>query len=149
MKETVLLFSITIIVFGCSVSSKAPRATDLLNEIHKSQKQYYSIVLKQNPDYFSLLTFSNEGRKKLYKDNKVELANYNDFIILEGYNNAWGGYVGFLFSESGDWLYQRSGNTPWRVKKVDLGEAGLETSTGIAPEILRTVKAGIRPISIA
>ncbi|MNK09224.1 hypothetical protein D3C87_271750 [compost metagenome] len=115
------------------------KAIGVLEKVHMDQLSYFN-NMDQKDDYASIIYFGKQGRNILAKEaSDVILPGH--FTILEGFNIAWGDYVGLIWNDRVAYSYHRqTGSKKLHIVKLllsntDLEKANVEISSPIVEKV--------------
>ncbi|TWI13910.1 hypothetical protein [Sphingobacterium siyangense] len=112
----------------------------VLEKVHMNQLAYYNNMDKKS-DYASIINFGKQGRNILAKE-AVDVVGPGHFTILEGFNPAWGDYVGLIWNDRLAYSYHRqAGKKKLHISKFSISNTDLEnTNVNIPSHIVEKVK---------
>jgi hypothetical protein len=131
-----------ITIFSCNITNKAYQHNERLFEmIYKSQKKYYNDKIVNKEDFRPIINFAYRGRKNLYTKHNFFFNEADNYILLEGFVNSNGRYVGIIFYDSVAAFYNNYENTGWQFLRLDkINEDSLVHASGINKNIIRRVR---------
>ena len=103
----------------------------MLEQVYKDQLSYYNNKIEDKDNYVSIINFAKQERNKVIQRAKSVIQSEN-FIILEGFNPAWGNFVGLIWNDETAYSYrQSSADKRFTFVKVNLKHNDTKKVTGI------------------
>ncbi|MDF2852897.1 MAG: hypothetical protein K0S31_3582 [Sphingobacterium multivorum] len=115
------------------------KAIGVLEKVHMDQLIHINNMDKKD-DYASIVYFGKQGRNILAKE-ASDVISSDRFTILEGFNLAWGNYVGLIWNDRAAYSYHRqTGSKKLHIVKLllsntDLEKANVEISSHIVEKV--------------